>query len=241
MRNGLIFTMCAFAMMALFSLEGCKKKEAPSLIGHWDSYAKDSENCDKFETFIFNENGTGRFQKLTKTPNSPLGYATQDYEWVFSYTYQDNTITIDFGFDYILIYHDVSIENDVLYMRLGSQSELYTKEDFYDGDMPDYAMDIIASWDIDDTEYGRKYQVTCRADGTYISQSSEYDSTPIIETGSYRVDKSRVKFISTEAESLLNGRIFMISRIIPCEPDWPYGWIYLMSENGVEIIGKQIL
>ena len=244
MKKNLFFVLCAFMIIVLFSLEGCsKKKDEPTIVGTWRN---DWVIGYEYDEFRFYDNGVGTFSKWKKDVEGQTG---SRYNQVFSYTFDNNNLVLDYGFNYIISYHNVSLGDSLLILQYGNHDTYnydlvshYTQTDM----IPDYSMGIIDSWDINDTEKSRRYIVTCRADGTYESLSTEYGYGSVNEYGTYKVDKSRVKFESTSEGSLLNGRIFMIAWTInskwhDLDDDHVWheydGYIHLISENGVDIYG----
>lgn len=237
MKKNLVFVLCAFMILALFSLEGCKKKEEPSIIGEWVNTKADY--YDEYDEFVFYDNGHGEYMKWLK--NETSRNATSDYILAFSYSLSNNTLVLDYGFNYINTYYEVYVYDSILTMNFGTlETNWYNLRSHYPQTQlfTDYTMRIISSWDIYDSEKSRTYLITCRADGTYESQSSENGQNGIIETGTYKVDKSRVMFESLTEGSLLNGRVFMISFCF--HDDWHSGKIHLISENNIMIYGNQI-
>lgn len=237
-----LLTVCLVATLSI-SLASCgdddndKKNEQSNdalLVGVWKC-----SNFDGYDTYSFYEDGIGMYMKWENTPNSPMGSAKSDYKMVFSYTYSNNTLILDYGFGYIKTYRVQSLSREYLDMYLSTTNILCSRENMNDRNIfPDYASDIVATWNIADTEKAQNYIISFRADGTYESQSTSYST--ITENGNYKVENSRVKLTSTNNNSLLNGRIFTITHIANVNTNaYTQGYIHLQTENGTNIIGYQ--
>ena len=160
---------------------------------------------------------------------------------MFSFNIENSYLSLDYGFGYIIRYRIDYISKDYFSLLLGqSRYDLKRRNGYSSRDnVPDYAMQIIeATWTIEDTEKSQKYVLTCRADGSYESKSyPNINSTSYVyEQGIYAIDKSRIKFTSSSGNSLLSGRIFMMTKIFRGSYA-SKGEICLETENGTRIKG----
>jgi hypothetical protein len=203
------------------------KSETSSIVGHWE----DSHSGGIYDTYSFYDDGLGMYRKWEEIPN--YGSASSDFTMVFSYTLTGETLTLDFGFGYVKKYRVQNISMEYLYMYYNNSNILCTRKQMHDRHtFPDYSMAIVGGWLINDTEKSKQYDIYFRADGSFESSTNG-----TIENGTYQVDKSRVKFTSNNSNSLLNGRIFLITHI--ANSSYGGGNIHLQTENGVSIKGTQ--
>lgn len=235
-----------FFCVMFFLLAGCSDKEDENANGYqqlysgwWDIDHEGDDDYD-YDEYKFFEDGVGTFSSLKKTPDSPYGFATSDYCRVFTFKIENDMLIFDYGFGYIQRYRLESISKEYLHLSLsGSQVFLTRRNGSTQRDMvPDYYMKIVnTTWNITDMEdKHQQYIISLHADGTYEakSYSNVFSTSFITETGKFEVQNSRVKFQSNTDESLLDGRIFMITFAHNSKTN---GSIHLETENGTKITG----
>lgn len=231
LRGLLSITMMAMLSVSLTSCgDGDNEKSEQDsnvlLLGRWEHSISAEDDIYGDESYSFFEDGLGMYMKWKKKAN---GHSS-DYQMPFSYTFTGSTLVLDYGFGYTRTYRVESLSHDFLNMYLSTKNIFCSRKDFSNEILHDYSADIVGTWSIDDTEKAQNYLISFRADGTYESQSTTSYST-ITENGNYRVEYSRVKFSSTNNNSLLNGRIFLIT--------WIGNPMNLQTENGTGITGKK--
>ena len=210
--------------------EEFEQTDSALLVGQWKCTTVNTTSS-QYDTYSFYNDGVGMYRKWENN--------TSSYCMVFSYSYSNNTLILNFGFDYIRTYRVNNLTSQSLSMYSSLLEIMGQKVNGSDRNtFPNYATDIVATWSIDDTEKSQNYVITLRSDGTYESQSTS--KATITENGNYRVENSRVKFTSNNNNSLLDGRKFLITHIAN-KKAFPLsdGSIHLETENGVSLIGYQ--
>ena len=218
---------------SVYILAGCEKEDdAIGLEGYWRE-----DNYDgTYITYAFKD-GKGEFLKwVLDDPDNDNGSATSDYIKPFTYVYDEPDLMIDYGFGYIEKFTVKSISDKYLDMYFSGNAMILSREDVGGCDnFRDYSMDILGRWEIIDDERGQKYVIFFRNDGTYESKgySTLYMHAPdVLESGTYEVQSSRLKFTASTDESLLDSRVFMLTFIGTSK-------IHLETENQTAILGNK--
>ncbi|MBE6217776.1 MAG: hypothetical protein E7124_07010 [Bacteroidales bacterium] len=217
---------------SVYILAGCEKEEAYGLEGSWRE-----DNYDgTFINYNFKD-GKGQFLKFVlDDPDDINGSASSDYIKPFTYIYNEPDLIIDYGFGYIERFTVQSITAKYLTMYFSDDAMNLSRRDVGGWDnFRDYSMSIRGRWEIVDYEFDQKYDIIFRADGTYESKgySALYMYTPdVLESGTYEVQSSRLKFSALTDVSLLDDRVFMLTFIGTSK-------IHLETENQTAILGNK--
>lgn len=221
---------------SVYILAGCEKKEAYGEAYGLEGYWCYNNSYETYITYAFKD-GKGQFNKwVLADPDNVSFSASSDYIKPFTYVYNEPDLIIDYGFGYIERFTVKSISDEYLDMYFSSNYMLLSREDVGGWDnFRDYSMNILGRWEINDDERGQKYDIFFRDDGTYESKgcSTLYMHTPdVLESGTYEVQSSRLRFTASTDVSLLDARVFMLTFVGTRE-------IHLETENLTPISGKK--
>ena len=193
-------------MMAAFIFYGCNnnKETVASIVGVWKETVQEGQ---RYKAFAFRDDGEGCYWEWEPVSGSINSQAYAKVEMYYSWSKDNNVITLDYGFGYINKYElDYLLQDDLGLLNLLARGThlSFKRWDLSYGSFRDIPMQITGTISFPDPNLN----VTTLSLRPDLSYAAEYKSREK-ESGKYEIDHSRIRFTSN-SNSGLNGRIYMI-------------------------------